>query len=111
LPRQQDVASPPSREEVEERAPECSVGDVPRVIPIGIRMPPRSEKHANFRRLAERRTEQVLEAIRILENLSSLNYEFEEPEISKIFSAIERRLEEARARFLRRLTRRDRFAL
>jgi hypothetical protein len=40
-------------------------------------MPPRSEKHKNFRRLAQARTDMVLEALRKLANLSSPNYEFD----------------------------------
>ena len=111
LRRQQDVASPPSREEVEQRTPECSVDDVPRVIPIGIRIPPRSEKHANFRRLAEARTGRVLEYIRKVENLASPNYEFEEAEAEKIFDTIQERVAKAHDSFRRRLTKRDRFTL
>ena len=75
------------------------------------KMPPRSEKHENFRRLAEARTHQVLEALRKLSNLSSPNYEFEDSEIEKIFSAIEQGVEEARGRFRRDLNKRGRFTL
>ena len=74
-------------------------------------VPPRSEKHANFRRLAQARTDSVLEALRKLANLSSPNYEFEDPEVEKIFSAIEDGVEEARGRFKRGLTKRSRFTL
>jgi hypothetical protein len=75
------------------------------------RMPPRSEKHANFRRLAQARTDRVLEELRKLSNLSSANYEFEDGEVEKIFAAIEEGIEEARGRFRRGLTKRDRFTL
>lgn len=74
-------------------------------------MPPRSEKHANFRRLAQARTDSVLEALRKLSNLSSPNYEFEDAEVEKIFTAIEDGVEEARGRFRRGLTKRSRFTL
>jgi len=74
-------------------------------------MPPRSEKHANFRRLAQARTDRVLEELRKLANLSSPNYEFEDTEIEKIFTAIEEGVEEARGRFRRGLTKRNRFHL
>ena len=47
-------------------------------------MPPRSEKHANFRRLAQARTEKVLEELRSLVNLSSPNYEFEDAEVERL---------------------------
>jgi hypothetical protein len=74
-------------------------------------MPPRSEKHANFRRLAQARTESVREALRKLANLSSPNYEFTDAEVERIFSAIERGVDEARGRFRRDLTKRSRFTL
>lgn len=74
-------------------------------------MPPRSEKHANFRRLAQSRTEGVLEALRKLANLSSPNYEFEDGEVEKIFAAIDEAVDEARGRFRRGLTKRPRFML
>jgi len=74
-------------------------------------MPPRSEKHANFRRLAQARTEGVLEAVRKLSNLSSPNYEFEDAEVDKIFEAVEQAVEEARGRFRRGLNNRTRFTL
>jgi hypothetical protein len=79
----------------------------------GIRhfMPPRSLKHSNFRRLAEARTDSVLEALRKLSNLSSPNYEFEDSEVEKIFEAIEEGLEEARGKFRRGLNKRPRFSL
>ena len=74
-------------------------------------MPPRSEKHANFRRLAEARTEKLLEGIRKLANLSSPNYEFEYAEVKKIFDTLQEGLEEAHGRFRRGLTQRRRFTL
>ena len=75
------------------------------------RMPPRSEKHANFRRLAQARTDRVLEELRKLSNLSSPNYEFEDAEVERIFAAIQEGVEEARGRFRRGLTKRKRFTL
>jgi len=74
-------------------------------------MPPRSEKHANFRRLAENRTEAILEALRKLSNLSSPNYEFEDQEVEIIFQTIEDAVNEARGRFRRGLNKRSRFRL
>jgi hypothetical protein len=53
----------------------------------------------------------VLEALRKLSNLSSPNYEFEDAEVEKIFTAIEDGVEEARGRFRRGLTKRSRFTL
>lgn len=75
------------------------------MIPIGTRLPPVSKKHANFQRLLPFRTENVLEAIRKLTNLSSANYEFEEAEVEESFDTLRERLDEARARFQRRLNR------
>ncbi|HZK91141.1 MAG TPA: hypothetical protein VFC56_13425 [Stellaceae bacterium] len=74
-------------------------------------MPPRNEKHANFRRLAPARTERVLEQLRKLANLSSPNYEFDDSEVEKVFAAIEEAVEEARGRFRRGLNKRSRFTL
>lgn len=78
---------------------------------IEIRMPPRSEKHENFRRLAQTRTDRVLDDLRKLANLSSPNYEFEDGEVEKIFAAIEEGVEEARGRFRRGLSKRQTFRL
>lgn len=74
-------------------------------------MPPRSEKHENFRRLAPKRTEAVLEALRKLSNLSSANYEFHDSEVQKIFEAVEDAVAEARGLFRRNLTKHRRFTL
>lgn len=78
---------------------------------IGKKMPPRSEKHANFRRLAQARTGSVLETLRKIANLSSSNYEFEDAEVERMFSAIEQGVKEARGHFSRGLTNRSRFTL
>jgi hypothetical protein len=80
--------------------------------PYGRRkLPVKSEKHDNFRRLAQGRTSQVLEALRKLSNLSSPNYEFEDSEVEKIFATIEDAVEEARGRFRRNLNKRRPFSL
>jgi hypothetical protein len=90
---QQNAARPHGHEEVAKRASTCRVGDV------RVRMPPSSEKHANFRRLAQARTERLLRDLRKLENLSSPNYEYEDAEVEKIFDTIQERVEEARGSF------------
>jgi hypothetical protein len=74
-------------------------------------MPPKSAKHANFQRLAQARTEQVLESLRKLSNLSSSNYEWDDAEVEKIFAAVAKGVEEARGRFRRDLHKRVRFTL
>lgn len=74
-------------------------------------MPPRSDKHANFRRLAQKRTDAVLDHLRKVANLASSNYEFEDSEVEKMFLTIEEGVDEARGRFRRSLNSRQRFAL
>jgi hypothetical protein len=57
-------------------------------------------KREAFRRLAEKRTNSVLERIRVLSNCSNpYAYEYDEEDVKKIFSAIEKELRIARARF------------
>jgi len=58
-------------------------------------------RHDRFRRLAAKRTNDILERIRILGNCSNKSsYEYTEEEINKIFSEIERYLKITKARFL-----------
>ena len=73
-------------------------------------MPDDSTKHENFRRLAEARTQAVLEALRKLSNLSSPNYEYEEDEVDRVFAAVQRAVDEGRERFRPR-SRAARFSL
>ncbi len=108
---QQNAARPLGQGDIAKVPSAWRAGDAPEVIPIGTRLPPRSEKHANFQRLLPGRTENVLEAIRKLTNLSSPNYEFEEAEVEKIFDTLRERLDEACARFRRRLTNLSRVTL
>jgi hypothetical protein len=105
---QQDAARPPGQGDIAKIQSARRAGDAPDAILIGARLPPRSDKHANFQRLFPGRTANVSEAIRKLTNLSSPNYEFEEPEVEKIFNTLRQRLNEAHAKFRRRLTIRSR---
>jgi hypothetical protein len=58
----------------------------------------RSER---FKRIAAKRTNDILEKIRILGNCSNKSsYEYTEEEISKIFSEIDRQLKLTKAKFL-----------
>jgi len=69
-----------------------------------------ARKRANFVRLAERRTNAVLQKIRILSNCANTNaYEYSDRDVNTIFSAIEEELESARAKFA--TTRRREFRL
>lgn len=58
-------------------------------------------KHDRFRRLAIARTNAVLEKLRLLGNLSStINYEYTEKEINKIFPTLENQLRIIKMKFL-----------
>ncbi len=57
-------------------------------------------KRANFKRLATKRTQIILERLRILGNLSSKTlYSYGDGDVDKIFTAIEDRLVEVKSRF------------
>jgi hypothetical protein len=57
-------------------------------------------KHDAFRRLAEKRTNAVIDKIRVLSNCSNpYAYEYDEEEVRKLFAAVERELKIARAKF------------
>ena len=57
-------------------------------------------KAQKFKRLAEKRTQAILDGIRKLANLAnSNNYEYTQEQVEKIFGAIEERLRLARQRF------------
>ncbi len=58
-------------------------------------------KRLNFKKLAERRTNAILERIRILGNLANRSaYEYSENDIRKVFGAIEQELRITKAKFL-----------
>jgi len=62
--------------------------------------PPGETKRERFVRIAERRTQQVLEKLRILGNCSNRGiYEFTDDEVDKIFRAILRQVDITRAQF------------
>ncbi len=53
-----------------------------------------------FRRLASKRTNEILQRIRIMGNCSNRSsYDYSEAEITKIFSTIEKEMRTTRARF------------
>lgn len=57
-------------------------------------------RHERFQRIAEKRTNRIIDQIRLLGNCSNRsNYEYDEEEVRKIFSAIESELKTQRARF------------
>jgi len=57
-------------------------------------------RREKFKRLAEKRTNAVLEQLRILGNLSNkANYDYSPEEVRKIFSAIDSQLKTIKAKF------------
>jgi hypothetical protein len=60
------------------------------------------DKHADFKRLAEKRTNAILEKIRVLSNCANpYVYEWTDEDIRQIFSTLDQELKLARARFQR----------
>lgn len=61
---------------------------------------PKESKRDAFLRLAERRTNAVLERVRVLSNCANpYAYEYSEEDVKKIFGAIEQELKVARIKF------------
>ncbi len=59
-----------------------------------------SQKEENFKRLAENRTNKIINMLHLLGNLSNTsNYSYTEEQVEVIFSAIEKELEEQKNRF------------
>lgn len=57
-------------------------------------------KHDKFIRIAETRTNKIVDMIRLLGNCSNKNtYEYTSEEVSKIFSYLEREIKTAKGRF------------
>ena len=60
-----------------------------------------TEKRASFLRIAEKRTNKVLEAIRILGNCSNkTSYDYTEEDVLQMFGAIEEELSAIKAEYL-----------
>lgn len=67
-------------------------------------------RHERFKRIASKRTNDILEKIRILGNCANKSsYEYTEDEVNKIFSEIDKQLKLTKAKFLG--GRRERFKL
>lgn len=59
-----------------------------------------NEKRERFVRVAESRTNKIIEMIRLLGNCSNKsNYEYDEKDISRIYDAIKRELNDSQAKF------------
>lgn len=58
------------------------------------------EKSQRFKRVAEARTNKIIESIRLLGNCSNKsNYSYSEDDVKKIFNAIENELKMAKQRY------------
>lgn len=58
------------------------------------------DRRANFKRIATKRTVEVLRKIKILGNCANRShYDYTEEEVAKIFSEVEKKLREAKAKF------------
>lgn len=58
------------------------------------------QKRENFVRLAEARTNKILEMVRLLGNLSNTsNYSYTKQDVDKIFNTLEKKLAETKKRF------------
>lgn len=63
-------------------------------------MASQQEKKDRFKRVAENRTNKIIDQIRLLGNCSNKsNYDYTEEDIKKIFGAIEKELKEAKQKF------------
>lgn len=69
-------------------------------------------KRERFVRIAEARTNKILEQMRLLGNCSSkANYEYTDDDIKQIFSALEKELKNTKNRFLGLDAKEERFKL
>lgn len=57
-------------------------------------------RESRFKRIAAKRTNDIIHKLRLLGNCSNRSsYDYDEQQVGKIFSTIERELKEAKARF------------
>ena len=69
-------------------------------------------KRERFVRIAEARTNKILEMMRLLGNCSGKgNYDYTDDDIKKIFGALEKELKKTKNRFLGINTKEERFSL
>ena len=60
----------------------------------------KATKHKNFKRIAEARTEKVLDMLDLIGNLSNTSfYEYDDKEIKAIFDAIQKSVDENKKKF------------
>lgn len=71
-----------------------------------------NQKEENFKRLAENRTNKIIDMLHLLGNLSNTsNYSYSEEQVKTIFSAIEHELEIQRNRFVTKQATKKKFRL
>lgn len=59
-----------------------------------------NKRYENFKRLASSRTNEVMRRVKILGNCANRShYDYTEEEINKVFSEIERKIRETKAKF------------
>ena len=69
-------------------------------------------KHTRFKRLAEARTEKILDMLDLLGNLSNKSfYEYSDEEIKMIFSTIDKSLQDNKDKFNKKKKKKRRFTL
>ena len=69
-------------------------------------------RHARFKRLAEARTEKVLDMLDLIGNLSNKSfYEYSNEEIKTIFETIEKAVKENKEKFSKNRKKKRRFTL
>jgi len=62
-----------------------------------------TDKKSNFKRIAENRTNKIIDMLDLLGNLSNTSfYEYNEADIEKIFAAIEEQLDKTKKKFLKK---------
>lgn len=60
-----------------------------------------TQKEENFKRLAENRTNKIIDMLHLLGNLSNTsNYSYSKEQVEAIFTAIEQEVEEQKNRFV-----------
>ncbi|KGK87382.1 hypothetical protein [Clostridium sp. HMP27] len=69
-------------------------------------------KHDKFLRIAEARTNKIIDMIRLLSNCSNkATYEYDEIDVKKIFSALEQELKSCKSKFQGSGEKDDKFTL
>ena len=72
----------------------------------------KTTKHKNFKRIAEARTEKVLDMLDLIGNLSNKSfYEYSDEEVKTIFDAIETSIKENKNKFNKNKKKKRRFTL